>query len=85
MLLCSAILKSTGQLCESEISTISLVVHPVRVYNDDQMHFVNTAAFFDGGSNISLCTTNLMQRLNLRGPKVTRKTEGVTGSYVWTC
>ena len=52
----------------------------MQVYSNDQTHFVDTYAFLKGGSNISLCTTNLMQRLNLRGAEVTRKIEGVTGS-----
>jgi len=52
----------------------------VQVYSNDQTHFVDTYAFLNRGSNISLCTTNLMQRLNLRGAEVTRKIEGVTGS-----
>jgi len=50
------------------------------VYSNDQTHYVDTYAFLDGGSTISLCTTNLMQRLNLRGDRVRRKIEGVTGS-----
>ena len=64
----------------SQMKMIRLMVAPVRVYSNDQTHFVDTYAFLDGGSNISLCTTSLMQRLNLRGAKVTRKIEGVTGS-----
>jgi len=59
---------------------IRLMVAPVRVHSNDQTHHVDMYAFIDGGSNISFCTTNLMQRLNLRGAKVTRKIEGVTGS-----
>jgi len=59
---------------------VRLMVAPVRVHSNDQTHYVDTDAFLDGGSNISLCTTSLMQRLDLRGVKVTRRTEGVTGS-----
>jgi len=64
----------------SQMKKIRLMVTPVQVYSNDQTHFVDTYAFLDGDSNISLCTTNLMQRLNLRGAKVTRKIEGVTSS-----
>jgi len=60
---------------------VRLMVAPVREYSNDQTHFVDTYAFLDGGSNISLCTTNLMQRFNLRGAEVTRQIdERVTGS-----
>jgi len=64
----------------SQMKTIRLMVAPVRVYSNDLTHYVDTHAFLDGGSNISLCTTSLMQRLNLRGDRVTRKIEGVAGS-----
>ena len=57
------------------------MVTPVQVYSNEQTHFVDTYAFLDGDSNISLCTTNLMQRFNLRGAEVTRQIdERVTGS-----
>ena len=64
----------------SQIKMVRLMVAPVRVYSNDQTHFVDTYAFLDGGSNISLWTTTLTQRLKLRGSKVMRKSEGVTGS-----
>ena len=64
----------------SQIKMVRLMVAPVQVYSNDQTHFVDTYAFLDGGSNISLCTTSLTQRLKLRGSRVTRKIEGVTGS-----
>jgi len=64
----------------SQIKMVRLMVAPVRVYSNDQTHFVDTYAFLDGGSNISLCTTSLTQRLKLRDSRVTRKIEGVTGS-----
>jgi len=64
----------------SQMKMVRLMVAPVRVHSNDQTHYVDTDAFLDGGSNISLCTTSLMQRLDLRGVKVTRRTEGVTGS-----
>ena len=64
----------------SQIKMVRLMVTPVQVYSNDQTDFVDTYSFLDGGSNISLCTTNLMQRLKLRGAEVTTKIEGVTGS-----
>jgi len=46
----------------SQIKMARLMVASVRVYSNDQTHFVDTYAFLDGGSNLSLCTTNLIQR-----------------------
>ena len=61
---------------------VRLMVVPVRVYGNNENHFVDTYAFLDGGSNISLCTKRLMNRLNLKGVETTEKIIGMTGSKI---
>jgi len=58
---------------------VRLMVVPVRVYGDDNSSFTDTYCLLDSGSEISLCTKSLLQKLQVRGQPMTKTISGVNG------
>lgn len=52
-------------LLDHSLSKVRLKVVPVTAYSDEGKRSYNTYAFLDEGSDTTLCTTNLMDRLGV--------------------